>query len=252
MAGKKNDDLDKNKDLNDQDEFNDIDDGFGLPEVEYKPLEELEEEESGQVTDDEGAIYGSDTDDTAANTEEDMPGSYTTPPREEEGFNVAKVIAVIIILALAGLAAWYFGFYQPQEAAKEHQAKVEMEKQEEAERIAAEQRAREERLAREEAEKEAERLDRKETAKLKQGSVNLISSRTGRYYLIATSNVDGDLAADYANKLAAKGVQVTIIKPSGKSKFHRVAIEDADNLAAAEVRADELMSEYGGVWVFKY
>jgi hypothetical protein len=80
-----------------------------------------------------------------------------------------------------------------------------------------------------------------------------ISERTGRYYIIVTSSIDGDLAMDYAQNLAAAGNSVKIIAPYGNVKFHRVAVGNVESLSEAETLANELKTEYGdGVWVMRY
>jgi hypothetical protein len=257
MAKKKNDDIEDNNDSNEenQNDFNEADDSFGLPEVDYQPLDETNDDSSESSSSD----YSSDSDDVYASTNDDVrekkksdyiPGTYTPP--QQESSNGGKIFAIILVLLLAAAGAWYFGFYRP--AQKIEKARIEKQKQEaEVKRIAAEQRAEEERLAREAADREAERLAAEEAAKPKIGTVEAITSRTGRYYVVIASAIDGDLAMDYANKLKKTGVSIKIIPPFGKSKFHRVTVDNLDSWAAAENRANELKNEYGeNVWVIKY
>lgn len=278
MAKKKNDDIENNDDLNDQnqDDFNEADDNFGLPDVDYKPLDETSDDsemsddesstsdedntyashsDSSESEDNEETSYtsydsGEDSGYTSKETQEYIPGSYTPP--QDESSNVGKIIGIILFVVVVAVGAWYLGFYRP---AQKEKARIEQEARDkaEAERVAKEKKAEEERRAREAAEAEAARLAAEEAAKPKIGKVETISSRTGRFYIVVASAIDGDLAMDYANKLIKKGTNVNLIPPFGKSKFHRVTVDNLDSWAAAENRATELKSEFGeDVWVIKY
>lgn len=268
MAKKKKEDLDNNDELNEQnhDDFNEADDSFGLPEVDYEPLEEDEEtkseeaEEASSTQEEETVTYSSDNDDQEESSNEEeqqeeqqeyVPGSYTPP--EEESSNVGKVVLLVLILVLTAVGIWYFGFHKP-EADRKEQARIEQEQKAEAERIAQQQKAEEERKAQEEADRiAAEEAAAAEEAEPETGVVNTISERTGRYYVVVASAIDGDLAMDYANELAATGKNIDIIPPFGKSKFHRVTVDNQDTWASAENSASELKGEFGDdVWVIRY
>jgi hypothetical protein len=120
-------------------------------------------------------------------------------------------------------------------------ARVEINKIEEVRRIE------EERLAAERAAREREEVRPSE------GSIETISSRTGRYFVVVASNIDGDLAMDYAKKEVKNGRSFKIIEPFGKSKFHRITVADFDTFNEAQAHADGLKSELGdGLWVLKY
>jgi cell division protein FtsB len=260
MAKKKNDKIEDNDDLNqeNQSDFNEADDNFGLPEVDYQPLDESNtenEEKSSDIEEQESNTYSSDEESSVTNSESEsqqeyIPGSYS--PQEERSSNSGKIIGIIIVVLLLAAVGWYFGFHKP--AQDKEKARIEKLKQEEdAAKLAIEQKAEEERLAREIEEREAARLAAEEAAKPKIGTVETISTRTGRFYVVIASDIDGDLALDYAKKLIKTGVNITIIEPYGKSKFHRIAVDNLDTWASAENRANELKSEYGeSVWVIKY
>lgn len=281
MAKKKNDDIENNDDINDQnqDDFNEADDNFGLPDVDYTPLDETSDEpeasEDSSDSDEETysssysdsnesqdtyeseetevTAYASDEYDNTSNEDESqeyVPGSYTPPV--EENSNVGKIIGIILFAVIVSVGAWYMFYYRP---AQQEKARIEMEQKKKAEeaRLAQEKKAEEERRAREAAEAEAARLAAEEAAKPKIGAIEAISARTGRFYCVVASAIDGDLAMDYAKKLSKKGINVTLIPPFGKSKFHRVTVDNLDSWAAAENRATELKGEFGeDVWVIKY
>ncbi|MEQ9403804.1 MAG: hypothetical protein RIM99_09480 [Cyclobacteriaceae bacterium] len=85
------------------------------------------------------------------------------------------------------------------------------------------------------------------------GTINRIEERTGNSFIIIGSFVDGDIAMDYANKLAGEGKSPSIIPPYGNGLFHRVAIAGFPTVASAIQNLDSYKGEYGDdVWVLKY
>lgn len=276
MAKKnKKDELDDNEDINKDSnaDFNEADDNFGLPEVDYQPIdrnaeeeefveeeptaeesERASEEREYSSVEEREEIYATEDDDDYRESADDqpvyVPGSYK-PPKDDS--MVPKILALVFVILLAGLGIWYFGFERPAEEAKKRAAIEQQRKlKEDKDRQAAEQ-AERERQAAEQARREEEERIAAEEAKPKIGTIETISGRTGRYHVVIASAIDEDLAMDHAKKLSKEGVSTTIIEPFGKSKFHRIAVESHDTWAAAENSATELRSEYGeGVWVIKY
>lgn len=231
MAKRKDKDGQPNENLN---EGNNAEDNFGLPEIEYKPLENPESSQQESIQE------------PAA--EETKP-SYSYTPEEEPKSNAPVIIAVIIGLVLVVAAFLIYQYvYKPQ---------AEKEKKELADKAAAEKKKREEeaRIAKEREEEERRRREEEAAAAAKPtvGTVETLSSRTGRYYVVIASAVDGDLINDYAQKLTAKGVSSKIIPPFGKWKFYRLTISDFDTFDAAQTNADSAKPEFGeGAWVLKY
>ncbi|MBL7871765.1 MAG: SPOR domain-containing protein [Cyclobacteriaceae bacterium] len=234
MAKRKDKDDQANENLNDG---NSGEDNFGLPEVEYKPLEKQEEQNVEEST------YKS---------EETVRESYSYTPTEEPKSNAPVIIAVIIglVLIVAGYLIWEY-VYKPQKAEK---AKKELADQK------ARDKAAKEKADREAAERAAEEQRRKDAeaaaalaAKPAIGTIETLSSRSGRYYVVVASAVDGDLIMDYAKKLSAKGTSTRIIPPFGKWKFYRLTVGDYDSYATAQTNADSAKPEFGaGAWVIKY
>ena len=306
---RKDDELEDNDNLNkdSQDDFNEADDSFGLPDVDYQPIDrddEFEDEseetteepeehttytetysETTYTTDEDDNTYVTETEHTyttetetnySAQSESDYynepeentyVGAYDEEPREEveetayvpgsykppkDNSMLPKILVLIFVLLLAGLAIWYFGFYGPAEKAKvkakiEQQNRIDAQKRREAEAQQERERLERERLEREEAERLA--LE----AEPKIGTIETISSRTGRYHVVIASAIDEDLAMDHAKKLRDQGISTSIIKPFGKSKFHRIAVGSHDSWASAESSAVDMRAQYGdGVWVIKY
>lgn len=85
------------------------------------------------------------------------------------------------------------------------------------------------------------------------GTVNSIVDRTGNTHVIIASFLDEDMAADYANELAAAGKSPTLIPPFGNAKTTRVAISSYPSLADAQGYVEGFKAEYGPkVWLLKY
>jgi tetratricopeptide (TPR) repeat protein len=225
----------------------------------------------------------------SAQGQEDYEETSTYVPhsqRDEEkagGGGAIIALLLIVLVLVGGGAAGYFLWYKPmQEKEAQYAALVEqgnelfnggnwegaLSKYEEARKLkpndkytddrislarveinklAEIRRAEEERMAAERAAQE------KAEATPRVGSIETISARTGRYFVVVASNIDGDLAMDYAKKHIESGKSFKIIEPFGTSKFHRITIQDFETFNEAQARADELKAEMGdGLWVLKY
>jgi SPOR domain len=233
MAKRKDKGDQANENLNDG---NSGEDSFGLPDIEYKPLDNPEQS-------------ASQTEEQPYKQQEPVRESYSYKPEEEPKSNAPVVIAIIIGLVLVVAAFLIYQYvYKPQaleKQKKELAAKAaDKQRREEAARLAKEKEAEEQRK-RDEAAAAA--------AKPAIGTIETLSGRTGRYYVVIASAIDDDLIMDYANKLSAKGTGSKIIPPYGKWKFYRLTIGDFDSWTAAQASADAAKPEFGqGAWVIKY
>jgi hypothetical protein len=235
------------KDSN-EDEINDkkdnSEDNFGLPDIEYKPLDQAGESspKSEEVASPSSTDYSSESGERSSYN--DSPESSELEPKSKAP--VILGIVIVLVVVLAGYLIYNF-VYKP--------SQVEKAKQEQAAREAAalkKQKEEEARLARE-REEEEKRKQAELTKNPPVGSIETLSSPTKRYYVVVSSDIDDDLLMDYAKKLSAKGVSTKIIPPFGNKKFYRLAIADHDTFAAAQSNADASKAEYGGgVWVIKY
>lgn len=250
---KKQEDEDQNDPLNPSGQ----DDTFGLPDINYEPLNREEgsaepsQPESSTEPSTESAAEEPVQEETYQNEvsqEEPVKQEYRYVPPQEESSSAPMIVGILLVILLAGGATWYFMYYKPKQAEK---AKQELAEKQEAERKRQEQEAAD-RLRREQEAAEQRRLD--SLANLpKEGEIVALSERTGRYYVVVASAVDGDLIMDYAKKLSDKGVGSRIIPPFGRHKFYRISIADGDTFANAQQIADGLKGEYGdNVWVIKY
>lgn len=208
----------------------------------------------------------------------------------EDNSNRNKVIALVIILVLVLGGAWYFFMYRPAQEAKE-KARLAQIAQEEAERKRQEQEAKD-KIRYDQLIQDADTAWAQEDwqaayslyteasglfpdqpypkdqltlvkAKLDElaarearkaaGVVETVASPTGRFHVIVSSSVDGDLAMDYASQLANEGNSVKIIEPSGNNKlFHRVSVGDYATWDQALTATADFSKMGEGVWVLKY
>lgn len=232
---------------------NESDDTFGLPEIEYEPINR---EETSDTSETASETYQTSETESSYQSEEpvhdDEPSQYTYMYNEEEEKPVwpRVLLIVLFILAAGGGAAWYFLRYKPKKA-QELLAQQELAAQQEAER---KERARLDSIAGVAREREQRLADSIANAQLsREGVIEMLEGRTGRYHVVIASAIDDDLLMDYARKLSQRGVSSKIIPPFGNVKFYRLAVADGDTFASAQTVADGLKGEYGeGVWVLRY
>jgi hypothetical protein len=261
----------KDKDPNDdelnkdqEDNINEADDSFGLPDLEFNELDEESTEEEPVHSDSEDADETAESNDEEEATEpyveeeseaydaiaeeEETPKPAYVPPKPES--NAPKIIAFIVIVVVATVAIWYFGFYRPQVAAEKARIEAADQKAKAAALAAENKRAEEQRLAAEQAVNEAADVDEQAS---QESAFTTISESTGRYYIVIESFVDSDMAADYGKELATKGFSTALLSPQGKRKFHRLTAGDYGTFVAAQEEANRLKAEFGeDLWVLKY
>lgn len=251
-----------------QENLENADDTFGLPEIEYEPLnrdapvDENKVEDTSEVEPEPPPFTSEEP--VAEINEEEQPKeefveenqfyepSYSYSYQEEKPAIWPKVLGVLAILLVAGVAIWYFAFKLPEQRRAEDQLRRERMAAQDADRKRKEEaRLEEQRRLQEEQQKAAAT---QAVATPPPGTIETLSERSGRYYVVVASSIDGDLIMDYAKKLSAKGVTSRIIPPFGKTKFHRLAVADGDTYANAQATADGMKGgEYGDkIWVIKY
>jgi len=256
----------KTSDEQPQENLDNSDDTFGLPEIEYEPLKRdtPEEEPINKTTSEEEVVSETPEEQPSEVTpEEEQPKeefveenqfyepSYSYSYQDDKPAIWPKIVGILAVLIIVGGAIWYFVSYRP--AQLQAEAKVKRE------RLAAQEDARKKEAARQEEQRRLDEEQRKAAATPAvvippAGTIETLSSRSGRYYVVVASAIDGDLIMDYAKKLSAKGVTTHIIPPFGKTKFHRLAVADGDTYANAQATADGMKGgDYGDkVWVVKY
>lgn len=228
---------------------NNNEDNFGLPDLDYKPLENLEESStSSQATQLESPLMEEfSSSSVASETYQEEKSNYM--PDEEPKSKAPIIISILIglVVLVAGFLVWKY-VIQPSNL-KAQQEKIAKENERKAQEAAA-------KLAKQREEEERQRIAAEAAANAKPaiGVIETLTGPTGRYYVIIASAVDGDLIMDFSKKLSEKGVGSKIIPPFGKWKFTRLAISDHDTFAIAQSAADALKGgEHGEtVWVMRY
>ncbi|MFN7493895.1 MAG: SPOR domain-containing protein [Cyclobacteriaceae bacterium] len=238
----------------DENKNNQNEDNFGLPDLDYKPLDQLEEKpeetkiepiefESGDtvVLHEETSTGGGDE------VKYDKHGFIPEPDEPKSNAPIVIGLLIAVVILAAGFLVWKYVIVPANEKTKmERLAAIENEKKaKEAAELAAKQKEEEER----------QRLAVEAAAKATpaEGTIEKLTDKTGKYYVVVASAVDADLLMDHAKKLSAKGISSKIIPPFGKSKFNRLAIGDHDTFANAQSAADASKADYGdAVWVIKY
>jgi cytoskeletal protein RodZ len=221
-------------------------DDFGLPDLDYKPLDKLEErtEEQPHLEASFEREGFSDASKPEGAFEERSRFEPEETPKSKAPLFITLIIGVVVLVA--AFLIWKYVIVPNNEKAKQEQLAKEK---------ALKAKAEEARLAKLREEEERQRLAAEAAAKAKpaEGTIEVLTNPTKRYYVVITSAVDADLTMDYAKKLSAKGVSSKIIPPFGKWKFNRLAIGDYDSFAAAQTRADAIKADYGdAVWVIRY
>lgn len=242
------------------------DDNFGLPEVEYEPLNRDDATPVEEPAETAHASYTSQQEETvepeyvesASARDEDVledDAAYApvhTYEEEDESSPVwpKVLIALLIVAAIGGGAYWYFGIERPRQLAEAAAAQAAADKA-----LADKQKADSEAAAQRQRDEDARRrADSLANATPKEGSVEALTARTGRYYVVISSAIDDDLIMDYARKLSKNGAVCRIIPPFGKTKFSRLAVDVKDTYADAQSTADGMKGgDYGNdIWVVRY
>lgn len=257
------------------------DDSFGLPDIELKPLEEVEES-SDELEDTEAAseedveepvaessdsgdedlseeFEDGDSDENTESEEgqdaeeEDQPAYTRRYEYEEPKSNGPKILMAILGVIIIVAGVYYFGFYAPEQ---KRQAEKAAQEQAERDRLAEQERqrkAQEEQRAQELAAQQQAEEEEQASAKPEPGEINILTASTGRYYVVIGSFIDDDLAMDYGQKLAAEGTGSMILSPVGATKFYRLALSDHASFNEAQQEADNLKSSFSdALWVLKY
>lgn len=246
------------------------DDTFGLPDIEYEPIDRTAQQEAPppipqepepqpEYTEEPQADHSTDS---RSEYKEEQPITQTPMEREQTEYTTTyydedegnspwpKILGIAAILIILAGAGWYFWVKLPEdEAAARAKAQQEEQTRLEASRLEEERQAEQNRIA-----EENRRLaDSVANATPPVGTIETLNERTGRYYVVVASAIDGDLLMDYAKTLTDKGVNAKIIPPYGNVKFHRLTVAEGETFATTQQTAEQLKAEYTeGIWVIKY
>ncbi|MFZ1806066.1 MAG: hypothetical protein WAU36_02535 [Cyclobacteriaceae bacterium] len=219
---------------------NESEDSFGLPDIEYKPLDKTKDE------------VNEDTHSSSMEEEPQQEERYVYTPPEEEKSKAPLIIGLVIgaVIIVAGFMIYNYVYKPAQEKEKQEQLAAQKAAAAKAERDKQARIAREQEEARQKAIADSTAVA---NAKPQIATIETLTERTRRYYVVITAGIDDDLVMDYARKLSKEGVGTKIIPPFGKTKFYRLAIADHETYALAQTNADEEKGKYGNeVWVVRY
>lgn len=242
------------------------DDTFGLPEIEYQPINRDSPPNRDTTPPPDVATPPAEPQQTQSEYKEEQPPTNTAMERddvrqteyntnyydeEDEGNSPwPKILGIAALLLIIGAAGWYFGWKKP----KDDAAKLRAQQEEQARAVSA--REERDRLNAEQAriaEANQRKADSLANATPPVGTVETLNERTGRYYVVVASSIDGDLIMDYAKRLADKGLSAKIVAPYGKVRFHRLTVAEGETFAAAHGTAEQLKGQYSDdIWVIKY
>lgn len=84
--------------------------------------------------------------------------------------------------------------------------------------------------------------------------ISTISEPTGRSFIVIGSFVDEDLALDYANRMMEQGIGIKLLSPTDRAPLmHRVAVADFADFNEAMQQVQQFRDKYGdNTWVLKY
>lgn len=85
------------------------------------------------------------------------------------------------------------------------------------------------------------------------GQKEVLTARTGRYYVVVGSFLDGDFAENFTSRLVSKGYNVRLLIPVGDVLYYRVAISESATFQEAVEDAERWKAEFGGeVWATRH
>lgn len=232
------------------------DDHFGLPDPDFKPLEDLESQDNPtKVTAPQMPEWTPDnepdaiqeefiSEQTETSASEQPPVVLSSSDRLEraESRNKRNVLLAILIPAILLVAGFFI--YQ-------YWVGISQEKERAAE---AAKKAQEEQRLRDELARKAKELPVIQAPDIPvPGDIQILEGPTARYYVVVHSSIDADLLMDQAKKFSAEGISVVVIPPFGKWKFNRLAITSESTFSLAQQQADQLKEKYGqDLWVMRY
>lgn len=256
---------------------NEDDDTFGLPEIQYEPIQRNEAPASTsedkvepeavakepeqfvsyaesvpevEPTEPEESVFTNSDEDLTEPQAEEPP--YQSVYNEMEGKSSIwpKIFAIVLVVVLAAAASWYFLKYKPeQDLLAAERTKLQLLQKQKEDSLQA-VKMEEERLQA----INQRRLDSLAAIKAPAtGTTTALTGKTGKYYVVIASAIDDDLLADKARKLNATGKSCFLIPPFGTTKFSRLALEEKETFDEAQKAADE-MKAAGDVqpWVMRY
>lgn len=290
-----NEDQNKENDNNWED-----DDNFGLPDVEFTPIDRSKEVEEDSGTEEEFTFaqpdsnYESDESDPEdfeleyPGDQENFEDHHRITEVKEKKSSGGIIITIIVLIVLIGGVLGYIYYLKPmmddekyQELITDGDSKMssslwdeaivvyqqaldlkpsetypeeQIDKANAAKEAAAKKKAEDEAAAKKAAEEARLKAEAEAAAKNPEpGTVQTLSERTGRFYVVVASNIDGDLAMDFAKRLSMSGNSPIVIPSNKKGGYTRVCLGgDFDSASSAQAHADEIKGQYNNAWIVKF
>lgn len=96
-------------------------------------------------------------------------------------------------------------------------------------------------------------LSENNSSKKNKEDIGTATAHHGRFFVVVGSFISRDNAYKFRNSIASSGANVTVLEPSPKSKFYKVAIDDFDSKDEAMKKKSEVASDFGSsAWVLSY
>lgn len=248
MEGKELDKKDDELESGSPEENIEESDDFGLPDASSDSESTTDEDSepldfsSETETDSDSDSYFGESDDDHSTVE--TGGYQYHSDRDDKRSPVGLIISMILIgVIVVAIAIYWFFFREPPQRVVEQPVAVKVEEPvvvEEPPVVVVEE--------------EPPAIEEPIEEPGEEGLVQTINAPTGRYYIVINSFFDGDLAVDYANKLAVDGFDSKILAPSDKKSFSRVVInEEFGSWQEAEANKAQFTEIFGeDIWVLKY
>jgi hypothetical protein len=228
---------------------------FGLPQASSDDDLEADQESDDLPADDDSdsGIFNDDISDDEELEASDVYKYHSTSGGESRRNPVGLIISFVLIgvIVIAIAVYWFFFREPPQKQIVQRPVTEEVE-----EPTVVEETPTQETLEQTPVVEETPPAETTEpVAMVDEGSFEAINQRTGRYYIVLNSFLDGDLAEDFASNMAMEGVDTKIIPPAEVRKgFHRVVLSNEYNTwQSAEASLGEFKGIFGeSIWVLKY
>jgi len=205
------------------------DDVFGLPEIEYKPLESQESPPPSPVYQEQS----------------------WSPPEKQPDRTWVWILLFLLLLA-AALFLGYIYIYQPEQKKHSGSKQIQEEESLDSARVVEAPDVKAAIPTPSPVDPPAPAPSHARAAPTGSGSIETLTSKTGQYYIVVSSSVDADLSMDYAKRLKRKGMDVKLIEFHDKVKFTRLAIAGFATLSEAQGALDGVRQEFAQAWVLHY
>jgi len=209
---------------------------------EEESFEEFDTEDAVAAAAAEGAGASGDNHDLASR-EDKGPEFQYSESQSRASFTKIVIFGTVIIALLAFTLYWFYGGSE-EPVAKKEPPKKEVRKP-------APKKVEPKPEPKQEEPKPVE--TEPEPVQATPGEITRLTEKTNNSYIVIGSFLDGDLADDYAQELAATGQSPTIIPPFDNYRFFRVAVASFNSFEEANGALAGFKADFGeDVWALRY